>query len=483
MLKFHSTAAFSKDLTLVLVTEAQLKNASVSLPTQDSREIFESLSNNSLFKAERSQTFTLVHKKNNIIFLGLGSEKVLTQTGLRIILRTVLLSDNISRSKSLTIIPHTTDTTSIISIVESIYLGTYEWSKYKTASKNIKKLTDKVVTLITTKNSIVTDAIKVCDGVTLARDLVNENADITNSKYFEKVVREVILNHKNTKLTILNRKELTNKGLKFHLAVNQASVNEPKLIIVDYKGAGAGKPYTAFIGKGLTFDTGGLNLKPSGNIESMRLDMAGAAAVVGTLKNTLSLKLKKNILFVIGVAENVTGSKSYKPGDVLKGYAGITVEVLNTDAEGRLVLADAISYIVKNYKPIKIIDIATLTGACIVALGHDYTAVMANNDQFANQILNSAEVTDDRAWQLPIYPELKENVKSSIADIANLGQPKGAGGSITAGEFLRQFVGKTQWVHLDIAGTSFVDGPSRMYFGHGATGSGVRLVTHYLKNN
>jgi len=157
--------------------------------------------------------------------------------------------------------------------------------------------------------------------------------------------------------------------------------------------------------------------------------------------------------------------------------------VANTDAEGRLVLADAISYVVRNYKPARLIDVATLTGACVVALGHDYTGLMTNDDQFSRQLLRSSHETDDRAWQLPIYSELKDSVKSKIADIRNLGYPKGAAGTITAAEFLRQFTDGTKWAHLDIAGTAFEEGQGRMYFGHGATGAGVRLVTHFLKNN
>jgi len=182
------------------------------------------------------------------------------------------------------------------------------------------------------------------------------------------------------------------------------------------------------------------------------------------------------------MAENATDGASYKPGDIIKSYSGKTVFVGNTDAEGRLVLADAISYVCRNYKPKRIIDLATLTGACIVALGYDYTGLMSDDDQLANRLLSSARRTDDRIWQLPIYPELKEHVKSPIADIKNLGLPKGVAGTVSAAEFLRQFVEGAKWAHLDIAGTSFVDGDSRLYFGHGASGAGVRLVTDYLRN-
>ena len=272
------------------------------------------------------------------------------------------------------------------------------------------------------------------------------------------------------------------KGLNLHLAVNQSSNKEPKLVIVKYAGGKKEEGYTAIIGKGVTFDTGGLNLKPSGSIETMKIDMAGAAAVCGILKNTLALGIQKNLLFVLGIAENSIGSAAYKPGDVITGYAGKSVEIGNTDAEGRLVLADAFAYVVKNYKPTKMIDLATLTGACVVALGFDYTGLFSNDDELARDLENAAKETDDRAWRLPVYPEMKEYIKSPIADLKNTSNVKG-GGACTAATFLQQFTEGTTWAHLDIAGSSFVDGSNRMYFTHGATGSGVRLVTEYLLNN
>jgi len=239
--------------------------------------------------------------------------------------------------------------------------------------------------------------------------------------------------------------------------------------------------YTALIGKGITFDSGGINLKPSHHIETMRCDMSGAAAVIGILKNALALNIKKNLLFVMPMAENSIDAKSYKPGDIVKSYSGKTVEIANTDAEGRLVLADAIAYTVKNYKPAQIIDLATLTGACIVALGYDYTALVSNNEALSKGLLLAASATDDRAWQLPYYPELKDSVKSDVADIRNLGYPKGAAGTLTAAEFLRQFTKDTPWAHLDIAGTAFIEQRQHSYYSFGATGAGVRLITEYLR--
>jgi len=312
--------------------------------------------------------------------------------------------------------------------------------------------------------------------------LINDNADTVTSEFLEKAVKDIIRGNKNIRLEILNRKELKAKGLNLHLAVNQGSNKEPKLIIVRYEAGAKNEDYTAFIGKGMTFDTGGLNLKPTGSIESMKIDMSGAATVCGLLKNVLALGIKKNLLFVLGIAENSIGSAAYKPGDVITGYAGKSVEIGNTDAEGRLVLADALSYVVKNYKPAKMIDLATLTGACVVALGFDYTGLFSYSDELADQLLKAAQETDDRAWRLPVYTELKEYIKSPIADLKNISSVKG-GGASTAAEFLHQFTEGTTWAHLDIAGSSFTEGAGRMYYGHGATGAGVRLLTNYLLNN
>ena len=298
---------------------------------------------------------------------------------------------------------------------------------------------------------------------------MNDNDDTVTSDHIEKKIRQLIKGKKNISIEILNKKEMKAKKLGLHLAVNQGSNKEPKLIIVKYNGAAKSGDYTAFIGKGVTFDTGGINLKPSGHIETMRMDMSGAAAVIGTLKNTIALKLKKNVLFVCAVAENAIGSLAFKPGDVIRGYSGKTVEIGNTDAEGRLVLSDAIAYVVKNYKHARRIDIATLTGTCVVALGHYYMRFITNVDKFSRRLVRSSNDTDDRVWRLPIYPELKKSVSSKIADIRNLGYPKGAAGTVTAAEFLHQFTEGTTWAHLDIAGTAVDDGQGRLYFGHGAT--------------
>lgn len=483
MLKFISVPDFNADLNICFLTEDQVKSGKLNLNSEDKKSLNALIKKNRFFKAKAGESSVVPFRNTSLCLIGLGCEKDLTPTQLRTVIRNNLISHLTGPFKSILIIPHNDANDTLISFVEAVNIGTYVWDKYKTSKNTSVPLYRRNVLIVGKRTTEVTRAIISTDGVNLARDLVNENADICNSLFIESIIKQIIRGKKNIRLSVFNDIDLKRKGLGLHLAVNQGSANPAKLIIVEYNGDKKRGLYTGFVGKGLTFDTGGLNLKPTGSIETMKIDMGGCAAVIGTLKNIIALNVKKNILFVCAVAENVTGSKSYKPGDVLLGYAKKSVEVLNTDAEGRLVLADAMAYIIKNYKIKNLIDVATLTGACVVALGHDYTGLMTNDDSLAESILLSAARTDDRAWRLPLYPELKTAVSSQIADIANLGSPRGAGGAITAAEFLRQFVGTTSWAHLDIAGTAYVDSAQRMYFGHGATGAGVRLMTDFLSNN
>ncbi|MBF0511847.1 MAG: leucyl aminopeptidase [Candidatus Omnitrophica bacterium] len=462
MILFRPQIKNDKDATIIFLTQGQT---------------------HPLFKGEleKGDIYPVLKNTKMFLFVGLGKPEKLSLTELRVQVRKALSSNHLKKAKSVEIIPHDKKDEVIHAFIEGVMIGGYVWDKYKSRDKNDKTIKNKEITLATESKQSFLNTITICEGVNLTRDLVNDNADTTTSVYLEQTVKNLVRGHKNIDLVVLNEKQLKAKGLNLHLAVNQASRKEPKLIIVHYQGGSLKDDYTCFLGKGLTFDTGGLNLKPTGSIETMKMDMAGAAAVCGILKNTISLKIKKNLMFVLGIAENAIGSGAYKPGDVITGYAGKSVEIGNTDAEGRLVLADALSYITKNYNPKRIIDLATLTGACVVGLGFDYTGLFSNDDKLANQLLQSAGDTDDRAWRLPVYKEAKEYIKSPIADLKNTSSVKG-GGAITAAEFLHQFIGDTLWAHLDIAGSAYAEGSGRMYYGYGATGAGVRLLTHFLMN-
>lgn len=483
MIKFQNTAKFDKAATIVFLDKNHIQNKSFSgLHEPAIREAVKSVVDAGLFQGEDREIFPLVFKKRLVLLAGTGDPKKSTATATRIFVRSAILSSFLKKCPAIEIVPHAQDDQTVIALIEGIMIGGYSWDKFRKSPESVVLPLKKEYSLCVPFKKIYQDAITTCQGLTLTRDLINDNADTVDSVFLEKTVRDLIRGRKNVTLEILNKKELKAKGLNLHLAVNQGSPKEPKLIIVKYTGAGPKKQYTALVGKGITFDTGGLNLKPTGHMETMRCDMSGCAAVIGALKNVLTLNLKINVIFAVGIAENCIGSSSYKPGDVFRGYNGKTVEILNTDAEGRLVLADALAYVEKNYKPKRFIDLATLTGACVIALGYDFAGLVSNDDEFAREIIRVSNETDDRAWRLPSYPEIKDYVKSDIADLKNVGLPKGAGGTITAAEFLRNFVNDTPWVHLDIAGTAFVDGKGRHYYGHGATGAGVRLLTAYLKN-
>ena len=431
------------------------------------------------FSGKSQEVFPISTGKCFVLCVGLGSQKDLSKTSLCKAVKQALESSLIKGEKRVHVFAPFFDDTKFFWLIEGVMIATYRWKKYIQNDKNDQELT---VIIAAAAKKIFLDHIKVCEGVNFTRDLINDNADVTHSVFIEAAFRRLTKGNRRIRLEILSEKELKKKGLHLHLAVNKASKYPPKLLIARYQGSTKNKDFVALVGKGITFDTGGLNLKPTGSMEAMRDDMSGAAAVLGVLKNVIALDLKVNVVFAAAIAENAIGSGAYKPGDVVKSYDGKTVEVGNTDAEGRLVLADALSYIVKNYKPSKIIDVATLTGACVVALGQDYSGLMSSDEKLTNDILRCGKETDDRFWQLPLYPELKEHLKSQYADLKSTGLPKGTAGTMSAAEFLHQFVGKTPWAHLDIAGTAFVEGPGRLYFNYGATGVGVRLLTKFLSD-
>lgn len=320
---------------------------------------------------------------------------------------------------------------------------------------------------------------KVCDAVYFARDLVNGNADDVTPQFFGKVAKDMAKQFTRVKATVFDKKRLEKEKMGLILAVGRAAHHEPTLVILEYKGNPKSKDHTVVVGKGVTFDTGGLNLKPTGSMETMKCDMGGAAAALGTFYAIAKLGLKVNVTAVVPSVENAMGALSYKPGDVYKSYLGKSVEIGNTDAEGRLILADALAYAQKKLKPTRIIDLATLTGACVIALGEEATGLMSNDDGLAKGIIGAGERTFERCWQLPVFEEYKEKLKSDIADLRNIGGR--AAGTITAGIFLQQFVGDTPWAHLDIAATAYLDKPLRYQPKH-ATGVGVRLLVDFIEN-
>lgn len=276
-------------------------------------------------------------------------------------------------------------------------------------------------------------------------------------------------------VTIFSEQELVKMGMGGITGVSRGSELDCKLVILEYKTKKKRAPTVAFVGKGITFDSGGLSLKPAVNMETMKEDMSGAAAVIVAMEAIAQIKPDINIIGIAPISENLPSGSATKPGDIVRFYNGKTAEVKNTDAEGRLVLADALSYAVKHYKPDAIIDVATLTGSCAYALGPFFTGLMSQHDTLAEQVKESAQRTGDYVWRLPMHDDFKAAIVSPVADLCNAGNPKYRAGAITAAHFLQNFVADIPWVHLDIAGTSF-DVPDIPYYRPGATGAGVRLL-------
>lgn len=362
-------------------------------------------------------------------------------------------------------------------LVESLADAGYQFDRFKSqkatpgALKKITLITDKADTAAVERATREARAIAI--GMALTKDLGNLPPNICHPSYLAEQAKELGKAHKNLKVEILDEKKLQTLGAGAFLAVGQGSEQPPRMIVMQYNGGKKGDKPHALVGKGITFDTGGISIKPAANMDEMKYDMGGAASVFGTLRAVLELQLPINLVCLLACAENMPSGGATRPGDIVTTMSGQTVEILNTDAEGRLVLCDTLTY-AERFKPQSVIDIATLTGACIVALGSNVSGLMGNDDELVNQILAAGRQADDRAWQLPLYDEYQEQLDSPFADIANIGGPKA--GTITAGCFLSRFTKAYKWAHLDIAGTAWVSGGKDK----GATGRPVPLLTQYL---
>lgn len=360
-------------------------------------------------------------------------------------------------------------------IGEGLILTNYAFSyKVDTLKETPLALLEKVCFIGVEKSSFLETLQLVGEGVHFVRDLVNANAD-------DKIAQMVALAkklHPKVKTVILDKKKLEAKKMGLILAVNRASNLDPCLIEMTYKGDPKSKEHVVLVGKGISYDTGGLRLKTADNMLTMKCDMAGAATVMGAVKLAAELELKVNVTSLAPVTENSIGPKSYKLGDVYRSYSGKTVEINDTDAEGRLVLADAISYAVKELKPSCIIDLATLTGACVVGLGEEISGLFSNDDALAEELSDASERTDELLWRLPIHGDYKEAFKSEVADLLNSGGREG--GAIKAALFLQEFVGEIPWAHIDIAGPAYLSKP-KYYNPTKGTGHGLRLLVDFLQ--
>ncbi|MDA0687318.1 MAG: leucyl aminopeptidase [Proteobacteria bacterium] len=314
---------------------------------------------------------------------------------------------------------------------------------------------------------------EVGKAINTAKQLGNLPGNVCTPTFLANEAQRLATHHKSITTQILSEKQMSRLGMGSLLSVSAGSAQEAKLIVMQYKGApNDSRPY-ALVGKGITFDTGGISIKPGLAMDEMKFDMCGAASVVAVMGGVASLKLPINVVGVVAAAENMPGSKATKPGDIVTSMSGKTIEILNTDAEGRLVLCDALTY-VERFKPRSVIDIATLTGAAVATFGSFATAILSNNDKLSETLLECGEHALDRGWPLPMWDDYQSLLNSNFADIANIGGPKG--GTITAACFLSRFTEKQKWAHLDIAGSAWNSGNSK-----GATGRPVSMLMEYLK--
>lgn len=443
------------------------------------------------FSAKEGETlfvYTNSKKSSRLFVIGLGESKKITIEKIRRAAATAA-----KKAKALKVASAIFDISEIeshqsfsseeiaVAVSEASLLSLYKYDKYISKEKNGKILTS--ITLSATskdttsiQNGIHTGQI-IAEATIHARNLTNAPG---SEIYPETLAKETIQIGKKAgfSVTVFDRKKIAKLGMGGVIGVSKGSEKEPKFITLEY-----GKQYKkngtiALVGKGVTFDSGGISIKPSAGMAEMKMDMGGAAAVIGTFDAISRLKIKRHIIGLIPSVENMISGSAVKPGDIIRHYNGKTSEVDNTDAEGRLILADALSY-AETFKPDIVIDLATLTGACVVALGHYASGMMGNDQQVMDALSTAGNKTYDRVWQLPLYDEYEKLIKSEVADVKNVGGRWA--GAITAGWFLKKFIGDYKWVHLDIAGTVIIE-ENQDYIPRGGSGAGVRLLVEFLKN-
>ncbi|MDY6935280.1 MAG: leucyl aminopeptidase [Spirochaetota bacterium] len=474
----------NSDVVVIFLTEGYRNNIEKDIPSEFS--FITERVDLSFFMGKSSEVLFLPFIDfPNIIIIGIGKEEEINSESLRNSSSDIV---KICKNKNvkavsvlLPLLTKLTQQSILSSIAEGLYLSNYNFDKYKSKEDDANKLLDKAFFYFDTREiavSILKDIEISCENTILCRDMINETSDKTNPVEIAKVAKGLSKINGIT-CEVYGRQEIEKMKMGLILAVSRGSVHPPQLVVLKYKGNPKSKKSIAIVGKGITFDSGGMNLKSSSHIEDMRCDMSGAAACIYTIKAAAEMKIKKNIFAIIPLCENMISNTAYRPGDVFYAYNGKSVEIGNTDAEGRLILADALAYTEEKLKPDYIIDIATLTGACLVCFGETIAGLLTNNDNLAEIVCKAGEETGDRAWRLPLYKEFDEEMKSDIADIKNISSNRNAG-TIMGAVFLKSFIQKTYWAHIDIAGTAWYS-KQRGYRPKYATGFGVRLFLEMIK--
>ena len=442
------------------------------------------------FKGEKDDEVILYNPSGinatRVMFLGLGKLKKIDLETLRIFAgKTIKKCIKKNLSHVLIAVPSDKkikiDMSQVLmSLMEGSFLGNHIFDTYKKEKKlKVLKTINFLVDPDTAKifRKLPSRAEAICKGTILAREWVNIPSNDKRPEQFAKLITTPA-RKANLKVNVLNEKDLKQKKFGAMLAVAKGSRSKPCMVVLEY-GPKNFETTVVLVGKGVTFDSGGINLKPAGSLDAMKMDMAGAATVAAVLIATAGLKPRIRVIGVLPVVENMPSGDATRPGDIVKSFSGKTVEIGNTDAEGRLILADAMSYAVKKYKPKVLIDVATLTGACVVALGEKIAGLFSFDNDLAETIMKSGEKTFERCWRLPMPEDYRELLKSDFADINNMGTTRW-GGAITAALFLSEFVSDTRWAHIDIAGPAYIK-KENAYCPAGGTGFGVRLICDIIE--
>jgi leucyl aminopeptidase len=421
-----------------------------------------------------------------VLLVGCGKNKALNETNYRKLVGSAIKAVRAAKSESATFfltelaVENRKSAWKIKQAAEVTSETLYTFTQFKSEKQPALRLKE-ITFHVAEKNEVksceaaLVQAIAISKGVDFTKDLANLPSNICTPAYLADEAKKLAKQYKSISVKILERKDMQKLGMGAFLAVAKGSALDPKLICLEYKGSAKKSKTIALVGKGITFDTGGVSLKPADSMVGMKYDMCGAATVLGTIKAVAELKLPIHVVGLLAAAENMPSGTACKPEDIVTSMSGQTIEIMNTDAEGRLVLCDTLTYS-ERYKPDAVIDIATLTGAVVIALGHHATGLVSNYEPLAKDLLAAGNESHDRAWQLPLWDEFQEQLKSPFADMSNVGGR--SGGTITAGCFLSRFAKKFHWAHLDVAGTAAMMGGNDRY----ATGRPVPMLTQYLIN-
>jgi leucyl aminopeptidase len=483
----NNISSLNTQLLVNYVFTDEVSSLSISEITPDFDPIIREITESNEFRA-KDGTISIVH--NNVgsgikraLLLGMGDKKNLDPEKTRNLTGKVVIKAKELGISEFVLIPFKNmDKEHLSAMVEGIKLSDYSFNNYKRDEdrNDLNQVRILIINDMKNNQKIIQHSVVVSDAVLYTRDISNLPPNDCSPKDLVTFSKKLSENQK-VKVRVIEKEEMKSYGFEGILAVGKGSASSPKLIVLEYPGSTKNRPIV-IVGKAVTFDTGGISIKPSEKMEEMKFDKCGGCNVLGIMKAVSDLGLDTNVIGIIPAVENMPSGTSYRPGDIIKMYNRKTVEVLNTDAEGRIILGDALSFAVKTFAPKAIIDMATLTGAAIIALGTNVAALVGNDDDLVTKILEYSNQTGEKIWQLPLFEEYKEQLKSSNADMKNIGGR--SAGAITAAAFLSNFVEDTPWVHLDIAGTAWTQEGTKekSYNPKGATGFGIRTIVKYISS-